>query len=199
MYHKSIPKPRVENRTDYFRPTDRPKAYETQKQIRSDSCQIRSWIRQKDMVLLISDRIRRYTIFHGYIRTIFDKISGNELLSMWPGREDKRELYILYYGTQTPPCKAQASFIWIYIYIRRKIYKLILLYYQWEIQQNVYPEPNHIRSIFGPYSLPIDSDSVFVSAHYALRFQIQKNMVTNTVSLLSVGIRSVFTPTQSYV
>jgi hypothetical protein len=47
-----------------------------------------------------------------------------------------------------------------------KIYKLILLYYQWEIRQNVYFQPNHIRPIFGPYSLPIDSDSVFVSSHY---------------------------------
>jgi hypothetical protein len=126
------------------------------------------------MGLLILDLIRRYTIFHGYIRTISDKISGNELLSTWLGREDKRELYILSYGTQTPPCKAQASFIWTYIYVCRKFYKLILLYYQWETQQNVYPQPNHIRSIFGLYSLPIDSDSVFVSAHYPLQFQIRK-------------------------
>jgi hypothetical protein len=147
------------------------------------------------MVSLISDRIRRYTIFHGYIRTIFDKISGNEFTSTWLGREDKRELYIFSYGTQTPPCKAQASFIWIYIYVCRKIYKWILLYYQREIRQNVYPQPNRIRSIFGPYSFPIDSDSVFVSAHYPLWFRIRKNMVTNTVSLLSVRIRSVFTPT----
>jgi hypothetical protein len=37
---------RGENGTDYFRPTDRPKAYGTQKRIRSDSCRIRSriWI-----------------------------------------------------------------------------------------------------------------------------------------------------------
>jgi hypothetical protein len=32
------------------------------------------------MVLLISDRIQRYTIFHGYIRTISDKIFGNEVV-----------------------------------------------------------------------------------------------------------------------
>jgi hypothetical protein len=146
------------------------------------------------MVLLISDRIQRYTIFHGYIRTISDKISGNELLSTWMGREDKRELYMFSYGTQTPPCKAQYSFIWIYIFVFREIYKLILLYYQREIRQNIYPQPNRIRSIFGPYSLPIDSDSVFVSAYYPLRFRIRKNMVTNSVSLLSVHIRSVFTP-----
>jgi hypothetical protein len=93
---------------------------------------------------------------------------------MWLGREDKRELYILSYGAQPPLCKAQASFIWIYIYVCRKIYKLILLYYQQEIRQNVYPQPNHIRSIFGPYLLPIDSDSVFISAHYPLRFRIQR-------------------------
>jgi hypothetical protein len=36
---------RGENGTDYFRPTDRPKAYGTQKRIRSDSWQIRSRIR----------------------------------------------------------------------------------------------------------------------------------------------------------
>jgi hypothetical protein len=36
---------RGENRMDYFRPTDRPKAYGTQKGIRSDSCRIRSQIR----------------------------------------------------------------------------------------------------------------------------------------------------------
>jgi hypothetical protein len=126
------------------------------------------------MVLLVSDRIRRYTIFYGYIRTISDKISDNELLSTWLGREVKRELHILSYGTQTIPCKAQASFIWIYIYVCRKIYELILLYYQWEIRQNVYPQSNRICSIFGPYSLPIDSDSVFVSAHYPLRFRIRK-------------------------
>jgi hypothetical protein len=41
-------------------------------------------------------------------------------------------------------------------------------------EQIVYPHPNHIRSIFGPYSLPIDSDSVFVSAHYPLWFRIRK-------------------------
>jgi hypothetical protein len=35
---------------------------------------------EKDMVLLISDRIRKYTIFHGYIWTISDKISVNDLL-----------------------------------------------------------------------------------------------------------------------
>jgi hypothetical protein len=51
---------------------------------------------------------------------------------------------------------------------------LILLSYEQEIRQNVYLQPNHIRSIFGPYSLPIDSDSVFVSAHYPLRFRIRK-------------------------
>jgi hypothetical protein len=126
------------------------------------------------MVLLVSDHIWRYTIFHGYIRTISDKISANELLSTWLGREHKTELYILSYGTQTPPCKAQASFIWIYIYVCRKIYELILLYYQQEIRQYVYPQPNRIRSIFDPYSLPIDSGSVFVSANYPLRFWIQK-------------------------
>jgi hypothetical protein len=126
------------------------------------------------MVLLVSDRIRRYTIFYGYIRTISDKISANELLSTWLGREDKRELYILSYGTQTPPCKAQDSFIWIYIYVCRKIYELILFYYPQEIRQNVYPQPNRIRSIFGPYSLPIDYDSIFVSVHYPLRFWIWK-------------------------
>jgi hypothetical protein len=32
---------------------------------------------EKDMILLISDHIQRYAIFHGYIRTISDKISGN--------------------------------------------------------------------------------------------------------------------------
>jgi hypothetical protein len=85
-------------------------------------------------------------------------------------------------------------FIWIYIYVCRKIYELILLYYQREIRQNVYPQQNRIRSIFCPYSLPIDSDSVFVSAHYSLQFWIRKNMITNTISLLSVRIRSVFTP-----
>jgi hypothetical protein len=90
------------------------------------------------------------------------------------GEKINTELYILSYGTQTPPCKAQASFIWIYIYIYRKIYKL-LLYYQQEIRQNVYLQPNRIRSIFDPYSLPIDSDSVFVSAHYPLQFRIRKN------------------------
>jgi hypothetical protein len=36
---------RGENRMDYFRPTDRPKAYGSQKRIRSDSCPIRSRIR----------------------------------------------------------------------------------------------------------------------------------------------------------
>jgi hypothetical protein len=36
---------RGENGTDYFRPTDRPKAYGTQKRIRSDSWRIRSRIR----------------------------------------------------------------------------------------------------------------------------------------------------------
>jgi hypothetical protein len=51
---------------------------------------------------------------------------------------------------------------------------LILLSYEREIRQNVYPQPNRIRSIFSPYSLPIDSDSVFVSAHYPLRFRIRK-------------------------
>jgi hypothetical protein len=71
---------------------------------------------EKDMVLLISDRIRRYTIFHGYIRTISDKISGSELLSTRLGRKHKK-LYILSYGTQTTPCKAQASF-YINIYLR---------------------------------------------------------------------------------
>jgi hypothetical protein len=60
-------------------PTDRLKAYRTQKGIRSDSCRIRSWIwlvingYGNGYGSLISDRIRRYTIFHGYIRTIFDK------------------------------------------------------------------------------------------------------------------------------
>jgi hypothetical protein len=150
------------------------------------------------MVLLISYRIRRYTIFHNYIHTISDRISGNELFGMWQGREDKRELYILSYGTQKPPCKAQASFILTYIYVCRKIYKLILLYYKWEIRQNVYSQPNRIRTIFGPFSLPIDSDSVFVSAHYPLWFPVQK-MVTSTVSLLSVYIRSVFTPRRIYI
>jgi hypothetical protein len=53
------------------------------------------------------------------------------------------------------------------------MYKLIILCYQREIRQNVYPQPNYIRSIFGLYSLPIDSDSVFVSAHYPLRFRIR--------------------------
>jgi hypothetical protein len=146
------------------------------------------------MVLLIFDRIRRYTIFHGYIRTISDKISGNELLSTWLRWKVIRELYIFSDGTQTPPHKAHAYFIWIYNHVCRKFYKLILLYYQWEIPQNVYPQPNLIRPVFGPYSLPVDSDSVFVSAHYPLRFRIRKNVVTNTVSLLSVRIRSVFTP-----
>jgi hypothetical protein len=56
----------------------------------------------------------------------------------------------------------------------RKNYKLILLYYEQEIRQNVYPQPNLIRSTFDPYSLPIVSDSIFVSAHYPLRFRIQK-------------------------
>jgi hypothetical protein len=36
---------RGENGTDYFWPTDRPKAYGRQKRIRSDSCRIRSRIR----------------------------------------------------------------------------------------------------------------------------------------------------------
>jgi hypothetical protein len=36
---------RGENGTDYFRPTDRLKAYGRQKRIRSDSCRIRSQIR----------------------------------------------------------------------------------------------------------------------------------------------------------
>jgi hypothetical protein len=36
---------RGENGTDYFRPTDRPKAYGRQKRIQSDSCRIRSRIR----------------------------------------------------------------------------------------------------------------------------------------------------------
>jgi hypothetical protein len=53
-------------------------------------------------------------------------------------------------------------------------YKLMLLYYQREIRQNVYSQPNLIRPVFGPYSLPIDSDSVFISAHYPLRFRIRK-------------------------
>jgi hypothetical protein len=66
---------------------------------------------KKDLVLLISDRIRRYTIFQGYIHTISNKISSSGLLSTWLEREDKRELYILSYGTQTPPRKARASFI----------------------------------------------------------------------------------------
>jgi hypothetical protein len=38
---------------------------------------------EKDMVLLIFNRIRRYTIFHDYIQKISDKISGNKLLSYW--------------------------------------------------------------------------------------------------------------------
>jgi hypothetical protein len=97
------------------------------------------------------------------------------LAMSFSGREDKRELYILSYGTLTPPCKAQDSFTWIYIYVCQKIYKLILLYCQLEIWQNVYPQSNHIFFIFGPYSLLIDSDSAFVSAHYPLWFQIQKN------------------------
>jgi hypothetical protein len=192
---------RDENRTDYFWPTDR----------RLTECKngfgrivaryghgygYRLTDTEMDMVLLVSDCIQRYTIFHSCIRTISDKISSNELLSTWLGREDKRDLYILSYGTETPPCKAQASFIWIYIYLCRKIYELILFYYQQEIWQNVYPQPNHIRSIFSPYSLLIDSDSVFVSIHYPRRFRIRKNMVTNTVSLLSIRIRSVFTPSR---
>jgi hypothetical protein len=146
------------------------------------------------MALLISDRIQRYTIFHGYIRTIPDKISGNELSSTWPRWKDKRELYILSYGTQKPPRKAQAIFIWIYNHLCRKFYKLMLLYYQWEIRQNIYPQPNLIRSVsvricyrWTPisYSYPhtIRSDS-----------ESEKNIVMNMVSLLSVRIRSVFTP-----
>jgi hypothetical protein len=49
---------------------------------------------------------------------------------------------------------------------------LILLYYQREIRQMFIRN----RTVFGPYLLPIDSDSVFVSAHYPLRFQIRKNV-----------------------
>jgi hypothetical protein len=45
---------------------------------------------ENDMVLLISDHIQRYTIFHGYIQIISDKIFDNELLSTCLGREDKR-------------------------------------------------------------------------------------------------------------
>jgi hypothetical protein len=125
------------------------------------------------MVLLISDRIQRYTIFHGYIRTISDKISGNKFLSTWLRWKYKQELHILSYDTQTEPRKEQASFIWIYNHLCRKFYKLILIYYQREIRQNVYPQPNLIRPVFGPYSLAIDSDSVFVSAHYPLWFWIR--------------------------
>jgi hypothetical protein len=84
---------------------------------------------ERDMVLLISGRIQRYIIFYGYIWTLSDK----DLLSTLLGREDKRELYIFSYGTQTPPCKAQASlYEYIFMYVE-KIYKLILVYYQWEI------------------------------------------------------------------
>jgi hypothetical protein len=45
MQTKVICNARGENGTDYFRPTDRPKANGRQKRIRSDSCRIRSRIR----------------------------------------------------------------------------------------------------------------------------------------------------------
>jgi hypothetical protein len=50
----------------------------------------------------------------------------------------------------------------------------MLLYYEREIRQNVYPQPNLIRSVFGPYSLQIESNSIFVSEHYPLRFRIRE-------------------------
>jgi hypothetical protein len=84
VFHVFFVSTRGENGTDYFRPIDQRKAYGTQKRIWSDSCRIRSRIR----IVINGYRkgygftsIRRYTIFHGYIRTISDKISGNELLS----------------------------------------------------------------------------------------------------------------------
>jgi hypothetical protein len=49
----------------------------------------------------------------------------------------------------------------------------MLFYYQREIRQNVYPQPNLIHPVFGPYSLPIDSDFVFLFAHYPLRFRFR--------------------------
>jgi hypothetical protein len=96
----------------------------------------------------------------------------------------------LYEYTQT----TQERFIWIYIYVCRKNYKIILIYCQREIWQNVYPQPNRIPFIFGSYSLSIDS--IPYSYPHTIRFdsKSEKNMVTNTVSLLSIHIRSVFTP-----
>jgi hypothetical protein len=107
---------RGENRTDYFWPTDRRLTEGKNGFSRIVAGYSHRYIyylmdTEKDMVLLVSDRIRRYTIFHGYIWTISDKISGNVLSSIWLRWKDKRELYILSYGTQTQTHKAQASFI----------------------------------------------------------------------------------------
>jgi hypothetical protein len=57
---------------------------------------------EKDMVLLISDHIRRYTIFHGYIRTISDKIFGNEVVEYVTGkRRYKRDIHFFLQYTNT--------------------------------------------------------------------------------------------------
>jgi hypothetical protein len=78
-----------ENRTD--RPTDRSKAYGTQKGIQSDSC----WIRSQIWIVINGygkgydfTNIRSYPkIYHiSRVWTISDKISDNELLSTWLGR-----------------------------------------------------------------------------------------------------------------
>jgi hypothetical protein len=86
-----------------------------------------------------------------------------------------------------------------YIITYGKIYKLMLLYYQRKIRKNIYPQPNLIRPVFGLYSLPIDFDVVFISTNYPVRFGIRKNMVMNVVSLLSICIRSGFTPSPVFL
>jgi hypothetical protein len=60
---------------------------------------------EKDMILLISvsEDIPYFTVISKQYPTKY-------LAMSFLGREDKRELYILSYGTLTPPCKAQDSF-----------------------------------------------------------------------------------------
>jgi hypothetical protein len=55
------------------------------------------------------------------------------------------------------------------------------------------------RTVFGPYLLPVDSDSVFVSAHYPLRFWIQKKYGNEYgFTTIRPRIRSVFTPSHNH-
>jgi hypothetical protein len=145
------------------------------------------------MVLLIPDRIRRYTIFHGYIRTIFDKISDNWLLSTWLGEKIK-----------------ESYTVWLMVHKHHHArHKLVLheyiIIYVLKLQANFTllsrRDPIKCLSAIEPYSLHIR----FVFVTDRLRFCIyirtlsapilnKKNMVTNIISLLSIHICSVFTP-----